>query len=271
MSAQSFADPKPWADFRLRRTKNFNLSLPAFGEGVSNRLKRELRRIAIAAQVSEDDPVDFSRQQFLDHPRRRGVGQMSVAGLDPLLHRPRAMSVILQKLFIMIGLDHKGVDLPQPFHDHFGRVAEIGDKTESARSRVERETRRIDSVMRDGKRLDGNVANLEFRSGAKDSPVRVLIQRTTVANSLRGLRVRVNRNVEFATEDFETANMVSVLVSQQDAIELLRKHAALLEPQSDLTRAKSAIDQNFAMVGPDQSAVSATAAPEHRQTKHAVI
>jgi hypothetical protein len=101
--------------------------------------------------------------------------------------------------------------------------------------------------------------------------VRVLIQRTTVADSLRGLGVRINRNIEFAAKNFEAADVISVLVSEQHAIELLRQHPALLQPDGDLARAQSAIDQDFAMVGCDERAVTGTAAPEHRQTEHAGI
>jgi hypothetical protein len=42
----------------------------------------------------------------------------------------------------------------------------------------------------------------------------------------------------------------------------------LLEPEHNLPRAQSAIDQNFAMIGGDERTVAGTAAPEHRQTEH---
>ena len=62
-----------------------------------------------------------------------------------------------------------------------------------------------------------------------------------------------------------------MFVSEQNAIELLRQNAALLEPQGNLARAEAAIDQNLAMAGGEQRAVSSTTAPEHRQTEHAGI
>ena len=62
--------------------------------------------------------------------------------------------------------------------------------------------------------------------------------------------------------------MIAVLVGEQNAIELLRHHAALLEPEHNLPRAQSAIDQDSAMIGRDQRTISGTAAPEHRQTEH---
>ena len=62
--------------------------------------------------------------------------------------------------------------------------------------------------------------------------------------------------------------MIAMLVGKQDAIELLWRNAALLETKNDLPRAQAAIDQNFAMIGGDERAVTGTAAPEHRQTEH---
>jgi hypothetical protein len=62
-----------------------------------------------------------------------------------------------------------------------------------------------------------------------------------------------------------------MFVGEQNAIELFGHYAALLEPEHDLPRAESAIDQNFAVIGRDQGAVPGTAAPKHGQTEHAGI
>jgi len=62
-----------------------------------------------------------------------------------------------------------------------------------------------------------------------------------------------------------------MFVSEQNAIELFRGDATLLEAKNDLAGAKTAVDQNFAMIGGDERAVAGTAAPEHRQTEHAVF
>jgi len=83
-----------------------------------------------------------------------------------------------------------------------------------------------------------------------------------------GLRICVNRHVEFTAKNFKSTNMIAVFMSEQDAIELFRQDAALLEPKNDLSGTQPAIDQNLAMIGCDESAVTGTAAPEHRQTEH---
>ena len=96
--------------------------------------------------------------------------------LDSLFHRPRPMRIILQEFFVMIGFDDERLDLAQAFHNHFCRVAEIGDETETARARVTGESKWIDSVVWHGECLHGHVADGELGARAKDSPVAILLE-----------------------------------------------------------------------------------------------
>jgi hypothetical protein len=63
--------------------------------------------------------------------------------------------------------------------------------------------------------------------------------------------------------------VVAVFVSKNYAIELLRPDAALFQTQSQLTGAESAINENVAVTGRNQRAITGAAASEHRQTEHA--
>ena len=122
--------------------------------------------------------------------------------------------------------------------------------------------------MRNRKRLHSDVADREFGASPKNAPISMLLQPTTAAHRFGCLGIRVNRNIQFPAENFETANVVPMFVSKQNPVELLGQDAALLEAQYDLARAQSAVDQDLAMIGRDQGTVSGTAATEHRQTKH---
>ena len=75
--------------------------------------------------------------------------------------------------------------------------------------------------------------------------------------------------MKFPAKHFEPANMIAVLVGEEHAVELGRSQTALLEPDDDLAGAESAIDQNPAMIGCDEGAVSRAAAAEHGQSEHA--
>ena len=63
--------------------------------------------------------------------------------------------------------------------------------------------------------------------------------------------------------------MVAMLMREENAIQLIRSQTALLKAQQQLARAQAAIDQNLAMIGGHQSAVSPAPAAEHRQAEHA--
>src|SRR6266480_677076 len=130
----------------------------------------------MSAEMAEHDTLDFSRQQFLDDARRGRVREVPMTRLDSLFHRPRPTRIILQKFFVMIGFDHERLDLAQAFHNHFCRVAEIGDETETARARVTGKPKGIDSVVWHGECLHGHVADGELGARAKDSPVAILLE-----------------------------------------------------------------------------------------------
>jgi hypothetical protein len=59
-----------------------------------------------------------------------------------------------------------------------------------------------------------------------------------------------------------------VLVREQHAIELLGRDAALLQPNDNLPRAQSAIDQNFAVISGEEGGIPGAAAAEHGETEH---
>jgi hypothetical protein len=50
-------------------------------------------------------------------------------------------------------------------------------------------------------------------------------------------------------EDFKTADVISVFMREDNAIELLGRDAALLQAQNHLPRAQTAINENLAMLG----------------------
>ena len=62
--------------------------------------------------------------------------------------------------------------------------------------------------------------------------------------------------------------MVAVFVREEDAVELLRHDAALLQTQYQLPRAQSAIDENLAVMRCHQGTVSRAPAAEHGQAEH---
>ena len=74
--------------------------------------------------------------------------------------------------------------------------------------------------------------------------------------------------MKFPAEHFEAANVIAMFVGEEDAVELRGSDSALFEPHDDLACAQPAIDQEPAMIGRDERAISRAAAAEHGQSEH---
>ena len=125
----------------------------------------------------------------------------------------------------------------------------------------------LDRIVWDGKGLDQDIADREFRTGTKDSPVFVLAQ-GEATNGLGRLRVAINWNGKFPAKHFQPANVIAMLMCKKQTVELLRGNATLLKADDDLARAQSTIDQNPAVIGGNERAIPGAAAAEHGQTEH---
>jgi hypothetical protein len=264
-----FADLEAGTDLGLPRAINFGATLPALIQKRLNGARGQRRGIAVAAEVTEHNAFNAARgQQLFDHGGGGGVGKMTVTRLDALFHRPGTVRIVLQHFLVVIRLDHESMHFAQPLGQQLGGVTEIGDETEGTPARVQSESDRLDRVVRHGKSLHNNVADGKFRPGPEEAPVPMLIEQTVATNGFSRQRVAINRHGKFPAQDFETANMIAVLMREKHAIELLRGNAALLETADELARAQAAIDQNPAMIGRDERAISSAAAAEHGQTEH---
>jgi hypothetical protein len=125
----------------------------------------------------------------------------------------------------------------------------------------------LDRIVWDGKGLDQDIADREFRTGTKDSPVFVLAQ-AEATNGLGRLRVAINWNGKFPAKHFQPANVIAMLMCKKQTVELLGGNATLLKADDDLARAQSTIDQNPAVIGGNERAIPGAAAAEHGQTEH---
>ena len=95
-----------------------------------------------------------------------------------------------------------------------------------------------------------------------------MLTQPEATNGLGRLRIAVNWNGKLPAKHLQSANVIAMLVSKKQSIELLGDNATLLKPDDDLAGAQSAIDQNVAMTGGNESAIPGAAAAEHGQTEH---
>ena len=171
----------------------------------------------------------------------------------------------------MICFNHKGMHRAEALDDHFRRVTKISDEAKAGRAAMKGEANRIDRIVRHREGLNYNIDNGKFGTGSKDSPISMFPERAVAPNRLSGQSIRINRDIEFATQNLKTADVIAVLVSKQNAVELFGRDSALFEAQDNLPRTQATIDQNFAVICRNQGAVPGAAASEHRQTEHAVF
>ena len=85
------------------------------------------------------------------------------------------------------------------------------------------------------------------------------IQGTVGADRFCGKGIRIYRDLKFAAKNFQPANMIAMLVRKQNAVEVFRRDSALLKPKNNLPCAQSTIDQEFAFIALDQSAIARAA------------
>ena len=122
--------------------------------------------------------------------------------------------------------------------------------------------------MRHGERLQRDIADRKLSASRKQSPIPTSLRETAGPKRLGRESIAVNRQIKFVAENFKTADVIRVFVRENNAVELLRPDATLLQTQHDLPRAQTAINENFAMFGGDQRAVPGAPAAEHDQAEH---
>ena len=164
---------KSWADGVLQRAIYFQIGAAISLQLRANRAGGQFRGVAIAGEMAEHDTFNFSRQQLLKDAGRGSIGKVAMSRHDPLLHRPGPMRIVLQKLFVVVRLDHERVDLAQPLHHHLRRITKIGNETEATIAGVKSVTDWLYGIVWDGKTLHQDIADGELGAGAKNSPVSV--------------------------------------------------------------------------------------------------
>src|SRR5437764_13538023 len=202
---------KSWANDVLQCAIYFQIGATIPLQLCANRASGQFRGIAIAGQMAEHDPLNFSRQQLLENAGRSGIGKMAMSRHDPLLHRPGPMRIVLQEFLVMIRFDNERMHLAQTFDQHFCRITKIGDETEATITGMKRVTDWLYRVVRDGKTLHQDIADGELGAGAKNSPVFVFAQ-SEAADRFRSLRIAINGNGKLSAEHFQPADVITVFM-----------------------------------------------------------
>jgi hypothetical protein len=144
---------------------------------------------------------------------------MAMPRLDSLFHRPRSMRVVLQKFFIVIGLDHERLHLAQSFDDHLGHVAEIGNEAEAACAGLKDEP--SGSTASCG---TGNVCTVmsqieNYAPVAKFASFDAALNELSLRKLLPLTRCNKIGTSNLRQKNFKSTDVVAVFMREQDAID----------------------------------------------------
>ena len=89
-------------------------------------LTRQLRTIAVAAEMAKIEMAQCGRNDPLGDFRRRDVGEVTMAAQDALFDAPGPPGILLEQLQIMIGFQQQYIGRPDALDHEVGGVTEVG-------------------------------------------------------------------------------------------------------------------------------------------------
>jgi len=118
-------------------------------------------------------------------------------------------------------------------------------------------------VMRHGEALDAQIAEFEGGARIENLPVGLVLQFRL--NGLGRHHVGEDDGVELLGEGGNPCRMVSVLVGDENRVDLLWLDSTLLEHAADALAAKTRVHEDLAVFRDQESAVAGTATAEDRE------
>ncbi len=114
----------------LRRAVHPHMRGPKSLKPPGHNLDRQVRTVAIPAQMPQTDVAQTVRNCLLDHTRGSLIREMAVPAQNPLFDTPGAARVLLQQLQIVVCLEDQHVGRTHPLDDQPGGVSQIGEETD---------------------------------------------------------------------------------------------------------------------------------------------
>lgn len=195
--------------------------------------------------------------------RRGFIGEMAVPAEDALFQTPWTMRTILQHLHIVIGFEHEGVGLADPFQHQFGDVTQVCRKPNAASGGAQHKADWILRVMWNGKSLDTDIADIE--AAARDEEPEIQVCALGAFDFLHSGAVAVNRNAGFLGDGCQSGNVITVLVCDEDGGEIFRDAPDPGEPLPDLATTEAHVHEQARFVRFDVRSVAIGAAAQDRE------
>lgn len=214
----------------------------------------ELRFIAFAAEMTQEEVTQFGGHELRGGLRRRGIREMTVATQNALLKAPGAMRTVLQHFHIVIGFEQQNVRAANAFDHEAGCMTQISKEADFTSGGMQEKGDGILGVMRDRERFDEHISEFKAAAGAEQAAIescpRLSLQRFT------GIAIAINRDPQFLREQQQSLDMVGMLMGYQDPGQILRRPPDSSQALPNLTAAKSCVDQDPGFVSLDIRTVS---------------
>ena len=171
----------------------------------------------------------------------------------------RRIAALLQHLQVMVALQNQATATAQHVHHVRGNMSRVGEHAEPPHAIGKHKLHRFTRIVRDGKRLDTNIANRE-RFVAVDDRYFDL-----VAHLARCSQRTVSKHygpTETPRTGKHATDVIGMLMRNQHGIDLVRCDADPFQPSRYFARTESRIDQQAGSAGLDQQGVTPAAAAE---------
>jgi hypothetical protein len=203
--------------------------------------------VTITTQMREKQMLQVGRHDVLGHIRARLIRKMAVPAHDPLLQAPRSTRMFLQHLWIMVGFQQQDVRAPNAFQDELGSVTEIRQKTDVAATRANQESNGILGIVRNRKRIHGNISN--FKGAASVEHAKLRFQIVKGLDGFFGKAITINRHFDLRRQSDKASDMVRMLVGNKDAVQPLGRAGNGGKPLPNLASTETGINQQTSLVG----------------------
>src|SRR5438552_12312608 len=220
-------------------------------------------QVIVLAQVRGDQMLETRVVEPGQQTRGRAGVEVSELARNPLLERKRVIAVGKQ-VEIVIALEHQRVAAGEARFDVRSGYAKIGQNAQPPVPVGADELHRLARVVRHGKGPDFYIANLEHIVAVETVYVRQ--DRETLRDHCQRAESEPYGCSEPRRERRDAADMIGMLVRDDDRGNGLGRDADPREPRDRVPDAEPAIDQHPRRADLDQQAIAFAAAAQRRET-----
>lgn len=244
----------------LRSDPELAGEIGAAAEGFFSGDARDVGIVIVFGEMREDQETSAGVKAFgVGEKFADGViGKMAGATHHALLDVPR-IGTNLEHFEIVIRFENQTIGIAQMVFHEFGQIAEIGGHGDFRSIGTESEAQRIGGIVRNREWRDFDIADDEFLPGANVFDAREALGRAIGQDAfdfvVRGFgeingRAPENRGLH------EAADVVGMLVRENDAVECVRAAAEGIEAAKKFFFAEAGIHEKSGVLGLKQRAIA---------------